>query len=1420
MTRQALVCLMVILTPLMAAEQVVIVRDDDGSDDEGRAQVTSHLSVLRKTLLLDREPADLTRAWVMYYMKVRPYDVATRKLYDKPEPGVEWANLVIAVNGTEILRGSLIEHGTMGWHEVAFDPKLLRRGENQVTMTLDKPGSYFYLGIDRTAPQGRSAGSRDAGKTFRDNWLSFGTEQPDPGEYMIRLKVAAPAAEEVGFTERDGRWYGWLEVEDLFSKTTAHASGFKAIEWTKGVNQPSGGLVAWGPVGRFSIPLELPADRDWRIWVRCWMDGFRNGAFRLSADSRPVYDSAGKHTFTSDSQLRFDWLDCGTVHLGDGHHTIELATAGDCGHMFDTLVLTTDTGYVPDERQPLPRMTRLARLMGPEGVTRPEPGPYLTADPVPWGKPLAGAPLRTLWVCGDVNEREVIELQRRLDLEAEVVSSSVGYYGRSVFGQDLSLDQAEALYAAVTGKPYDVVVLVRTKLDQLPEHVVGALLDKVSAGMGLIVCDSAREGEAATALTPVLAQVKPLPVPAFAAPVDLRRLASVRRCDQGRGRVLRVPNTLYGTMDRTDEAPHELRYPYWEYEFGWWTKLLRAAAGRDGVGIATVAGPKIAAPGETPRLTVTAGGGARLDGWWWPPSGAKQALAAAVAGGQATVSLPASQQDGLHRVALRLLDSDGRVLDWAAAHYSIALPVRATALEAGCTAAGDAVELHLELANTAGAARRTAAVEVYGAHQRLLGRVEEAWDVAPGAAKRTVKVPLVPSFERLIEARVQLTADGGRQELARRLMRPQPVVLDDYIPYCGLWENREAPCYSREVYARIYEDLGLRAVGPSGMVWQSLDQGFATALPFRLTDVGSATVNAAAERQPCLHDEAMWAKEEPAIRDTVRRYLKASPLVLGLGDEMQIGDKEACFSPPTLAAYRRDLQGRYRTVAELNRVWQTDFRDWEQVVPWRLEQARRRPDNLAPWLDFREFMTRTFTDTVAKMQGWVKEEAPNVPAGGINPWDESWTTCIALSKLFPVLEYGQIYPRAHDRGRCWFQNPRLIGMWSGYGRPRDQVEREGWLLPTYGGTLMCWYGVGRELGYGTLTGTLNLGDRAKWIRDLNRELTSGVGKLLIDCRPVPERVAIVHSYRSRFAYTALRAAEQPERVALGWDQEYNELEEQFVRLLRRLRVPYRFVDEDQLEAGVLADCGLVIAPHALALSERAVARLKEAAGRCPVVVTALTGRYDEVGRRRTESGTALIAGQAVDWPVQPLPVSDDSLARLRAIVAGAGVPSFEQAVTGNIDFVVHRRLVEADVLVVFGHGELKVAWPTPVRLYDARRHREVGSGTSFTITQERSPAVLVLSPTAPAAPGVTATAAPGAVSWQVTGGGATTVARVQVIGPDGVERPWYCRNVLLAGPPAQGQFVPALNDPAGAWLVRATDVLSGAVAEARVEVQR
>ncbi len=1420
-----------------APERVSVVSDDDGVA-EGRGQVEGPPKVCLKVLNLELDPATVTQARIMYSMAVDPYDVASKTCYSAPAEGVKWSNFVVTLNGHEVVRDSLIKYGPRGWHEIPVDPTLLIRGNNRITMALDGGGGYFYLSADRTASRGRSASSLDGGKTFRTNYLNFGDEVPtgEAGEYMVRLKLwtsSAPA--DVGFTEQKGRYYGWLEVEDLFSATRPHVSGFKAIPWQQGINKPSRDQVAYGLAGSFEFPLDLPADGEWRLWLRGWMDGFRNGAFSLSWDGKPLYSSEGKHEFTSDAQLRFDWLDAGSAQMTKGRHILGVTTTGDCGHMLDVLVLTTDPAYRPDVGKPLARMTRIEKLVPPEGVAYLQPGLYMTENPIPWAKPMAGGPLRTLWVCGGINEREIVELQQRMDMTADVVSSDVDtYYSNGVFGSNLNLDQGDLIYDLLASdRSYDVAVLVRVKLDQIPEHAMAELLRRAQEGMGIIVVNSQRAEEGETKLSALFKEVKPFNLPAFKAPFDLRGQAGLSWREYGKGRIILRTYANYGTVDHVALSADERRVlPFWEYQFGQWVKLLEWAGRRDAARVASVAIPETLPPGQQAELTITTEGaeGTQVAGVVWAPNQAgwmKWGPVPCVGG--ATVKLPAGTEDGLYHVEASLLNARGEVLDSAATFYRVDQPARLAEMKAEYAAEGGGqAVVTLKTANAGAATKLPARLEVWGARERMLGAKDLTIEFASGAGETKVSVPVMPSWERLLEARLTIPGGGDvpRQRMNQLFHRPQKVVLDDYTSVTGHHENMEAPTYTWPAYCRLDDDMGMKADYPGIMHWSSLDTGIATASIFRMTSVGTPVTTPGGARVPCLHDPAVWAKEEPAIRDLARYFDSFSPLVLGLGDEMAISHfHEVCFSKYTLAAFRESLQKQYGTIQKLNATWQTQFADWDAIIPWQIPQARQRPENIAPWLEFRVFMTRTLVESLVKMQKWVKEGAPGSYTGGANPLDESYTSCAIFSELYPALEYAQVYPRFHDRARSWFRDPRLVGMWSGYGYDRATTEYHAWLLPAYSGTLMCWFGAGRSYDYRTLTNTLNMGEPGRSIQGANRELESGIGKLLIAADVEQEPVAILSSYRSKYAYTALKASKAPQYNPTGYDQEFDEFLSGYSALLRKVRVPYRYINEEQLEQGILDRYSLVIAPQASVLSEGAVQKLSAFARQHPVIADQSLGTYDEHGCKRAAApfNFAQPGGLKLnDFGDQPLRSTNENLARLRQVVAAAGIQPCPEVAGGDIDFIVRKRLGDVSLLMVFGRGALVVKAPAGTVAYDARAHKLLGTGTTI-LTQERSPAVVVFAPQKVA--GVTLTATPPVQrGQQVTFDvqvqpGVMTVVRLTATGPDGKPRPWYDVNVAIKEGKGSATFRPALNDAVGEWRFVATDIVSGITAEAKVLVK-
>jgi hypothetical protein len=119
---------------------------------------------------------------------------------------------------------------------------------------------------------------------------------------------------------------------------------------------------------------------------------------------------------------------------------------------------------------------------------------------------------------------------------------------------------------------------------------------------------------------------------------------------------------------------------------------------------------------------------------------------------------------------------------------------------------------------------------------------------------------------------------------------------------------------------------------------------------------------------------------EREIRKKAGELSVRSPVFYHLSDEGGLlrsdlnQEIDLCFSPETLTAFREHLKHRFGALEAVNERWDTAFASWEEVVPLKTDEVRKRMDNIAPWLDFRIFMAHEFAGLFGKIQDWIREE--------------------------------------------------------------------------------------------------------------------------------------------------------------------------------------------------------------------------------------------------------------------------------------------------------------------------------------------------------------------------------------------------------------------------------------------------------------
>ena len=134
----------------------------------------------------------------------------------------------------------------------------------------------------------------------------------------------------------------------------------------------------------------------------------------------------------------------------------------------------------------------------------------------------------------------------------------------------------------------------------------------------------------------------------------------------------------------------------------------------------------------------------------------------------------------------------------------------------------------------------------------------------------------------------------------------------------------------------------------------------------------------------------------------VKATRKGLVLAYAFDDEISLGSYvvpcDVDSHPLSLMWFRHWLRNKYQTIYSLNRSWSTDYKTFDEVIPKSFEEVRAEAHkpflpkwNLAPWMEFRQFMDLQFAQVLAKLTRYTNAIDPNIPAGfvgaqGPGPW--------------------------------------------------------------------------------------------------------------------------------------------------------------------------------------------------------------------------------------------------------------------------------------------------------------------------------------------------------------------------------------------------------------------------------------------------
>lgn len=841
---------------------------------------------------------------------------------------------------------------------------------------------------------------------------------------------------------------------------------------------------------------------------------------------------------------------------------------------------------------------------------------------VPWNTPSAVKPPSVLFL-GEVGWTTGLfrDLARRADLKWDFVNLA-GV--ESLTEGPCRQTEQDAFFKKLEAMNPDVVLSAGIRYGALPPEFLTRLLVRVRQGMGLVIVAAKAEQVKpwlSVLKRPELVRLElPLsPLDEFfgngigsAAPFQ----ADLRGCGKGRILLLRNDNLDFYRNDLLPRSAGRAAMPNWEYFFARYVRAIHEAAQAvRPAAIRSVAfrndATVVGYESRADRQAVLEYDVADTDGVFAEHGTVDVTLKA----GTGTVSISAAAWPAAELVVHAWL-LDGMTNDFRAT------PARIPEFlfrEGHPGAVLDFAAACVQVTNRP----MIAAIEVEGAREQTPSAMTVTLGGAPGWENKKLRV--VAEIRNGGETRVvwrgeTLAAPGGAVSFSG--IRYAPVAAASTIAVqvfdgARLLAVRGKSIAGREIANLADDDFAfITASGveqwylprmmrkwaeeEAGFTFQQINYGLGTGFPWKRKPGNLLD-------PPIVDETLLRTGTAQKLREA---FESKGTAYFALSDEFRL-DGEYDFSEPTLQAFSKHLRALYGDIGGLNAEWGTTFTSFDEARPPLLEEARKRTDNPAPWMDFRLFMDRKINRRFEVATEEAARISPLIRVGDSGMYEPGYAVGIDYYRMCQASRFMVSYTGLRaDWTQSFMPAGGLMGVWMGYGW---QQPWHPWEALFKGYNFLAWWGFIPSkslpgMAMVRIDGTPNRNFRM--IGSQQVEIRRGVGKLFVHARPVEPRVFLAYSQVS--AYTA---------NVLG--RNYAAASAAAAALPASRNVRYSYVADDQAAAGEVKDrrSVLFVLPGIDALPAQAAEAYAAAfTNGCFILADAEAGWRNGHGRRMAVGG--------------------------------------------------------------------------------------------------------------------------------------------------------------------------------------------------------
>ena len=825
----------------------------------------------------------------------------------------------------------------------------------------------------------------------------------------------------------------------------------------------------------------------------------------------------------------------------------------------------------------------------------------------------------------------------------------------------------------------------------------------------------------------------------------------------------------------------------------------------------------------------------------------------AVRNNQAEIVLSELSTSGNHVFSVHALNSDGKTLDYSAKTFSREGPNIVSLKDVKLYHNGaDKAVIEVITSDSQGMTLDWTLEDFSG---RILERGTEA-----AAKSALLQIPMESLYTNLGIVEIKLH-NGEQLKDVRRIAvfaqdRDRKRLLNDFTP--AIWNYEPITLGLAKGSDKQLENIGIRSYLLSFYGPATLSSGMGTGFGWVNADVfwGGAHKNGHVRNQQYNTQEsrqklvrsAREKAEKSRQTGVVYSILCDEPGMIGMSSNLEVDEH-----PENIAEYQTRMKDKYGTIANYNQRMGTAYESFDQLKPARLAEARTS-GKFGEFIEWRNFNVDRWCEATKLTADATHAADPGVKFSAGNSFGESALSSTDYWKLLTKsgTDFSHEYTSMVYQGEAPINNfdeffrsfrpdMRLWG-YTGYFFNRDKAFFQPWwfALHRYGG--FTWYGTYTGIGSGG--GSYNLLDfTGAYTQDASNleaslkksNLLNGLGKLFLAYEWSKNDLAVYYSHDS-FLLAFLLGKETRNREAIPnsplWNLSYSR--QRITYTLEELLYQYDFVSSEQICGGNLKKRKALFMPSVCAMSDSEVKAVKAFIADGGLVIADFPpGEYDELGKKRANFPFAndeiTLLGSMFDnkdaaqkqrildalnnASCQPLVSVDDA-----AKTPGREAMHF---VCRNMHiFAILRDQTKSD-------DSLTQTFTFPVNghIYDLRACKYLGTGNKTKATVAPGDAAVwgvypyKVDSLRIQAPETIQGLQDFVANLQIIasdGKPERHIIHAELIPPKGEPRFFMKRNLIAENGKAEFRIRMADNDPNGVWTLKATDVMTGISAEAKV----